>query len=149
MNADEMIAFITSSVGSVVEALYTPLFMEGEIPDPLNFGSTENKEFELRLPEFKFQTLSKNNYRVTFPVDILIKVRISPTSPYEIKNYLGQLTTTLSSNIPIKRYGDDDSLIDCAQLISEIDVADLGQIEPKVNMVFGRVSATYKLEWSE
>ena len=154
MNANKIISYIVSSVASVFEISYTPIFLEGEIPDPLTMSTTDNeKEFELRLTEFNFNTFTKNNHGVTFDIDMLVKMRLSLTSPYEIKAVLGQLVSTFSDVFTIKRYGeevdDDETVIGCLNLLTPIEAVDLGQVDDTVNLVFGRVTANYRLDWSE
>lgn len=152
MNANKIIAYINSSVASVVEASHTPLFKEGEIADPFR-DINEDAEYELRIGEFEFHTGSANDHRVTFEVDILVKARIIPATPYNIEYYLGQVVTTLSGNIPIRKYGqdveDDESVIDCLKRNSIIRAINLGQVKEDVHIVFGQVNTTYSLTWSE
>lgn len=151
MNADQMIAYISSSVASVFEASHTPLFTEGEIDDP--FALSEDVEYELRITNYKFSTSTKNNHSVVFNIDLLIKSRIDPENPYAIKSLLGAAVSTFAGVFTIRRYGtdpgDDESIIDCLKRVSDIDADDLGQVDSKVNIVFGQVSANYSLTWSE
>ena len=96
---------------------------------------------ELRLDGPDFAEVSINHYHAYIEVNTLIQSVISETDIYKMARSIG-IVQACFTDIPLYKYGDDDSLFGCLTLIANptgtkgnrLEVSQFGQIDPRLKL---------------
>jgi hypothetical protein len=108
--------------------------------------STLGRVVELRYdgPDFIEQD---NVYCVNLIINILIQEPINPSDAYALEQIIGQIVV-LFTNIDIYKYGYDDSLLGCLELIQDdgVTVKRFGQADPKINKLQTTIEGHYSMD---
>lgn len=116
------------------------LFVEGQ-----KRPATEDRErFELRLNGPDYKQTGPSAYTLDTVVNLLITSVSNETNIYRMDALKGIILAAFSSSIPVYKYGDDDTLLGCLQLKSQIDIRDLGLRDTTLRQV--SISAFYSID---
>jgi hypothetical protein len=94
-----------------VAADHVDFMIEDEVRDTANLSSW----VELRINGPEYKEWSSGSYMIDLEVDLLINVRHDPTNIYHIHDLSG-LFESNCDDIPIYKYGHDDSFLFCLPL---------------------------------
>lgn len=109
---------------------------------------TSKNIIEIRLNGPHISECGASDDHLYYTVDILIQATLDQTDRYMIHRLVGAVVNRFT-DIPVFRYGDDNTAIGCLQLQSErrggtILVNNFGQIDVKVAITQSAVSGQYK-----
>lgn len=83
-----------------------PLYPEGS-PTPKR---DKNQDWvEIRLDGPRYYTLGNNEWRLTVEINLLVNSLINEANIYRHRDIAGKISKILSKDIPIKKYGTDDT----------------------------------------
>jgi hypothetical protein len=123
-----------------------PLYIDGQ--DRTQTPPVEGAELRVNGPFIN--NPSKGYYLLMIDVNILLNVTFSSTDSYKLWRTLGIFLTAFDIYIPVRKYGDDDSLLGCLRLIpnrgDEIIISHFGQVSPDIRLYQSAIDAMYELE---
>ena len=77
---------------------------------------------EIRIDGPDYENPSGGFWKLTFELNIALTSVRNDTDLYDHTRLQGIVTAALANNIPVLRYGDDLSMIDCLQLVDRLIV---------------------------
>lgn len=114
------------------------MYVEGQHQDPE--GLDEYLEFRLDGP--RIVELSKDYFRIECEINILAHLIKNDTDFHRIHRVCG-IVTAAFVDIPLYRYGDDDSLFGC---MTRIDNPGYNRDNALIVAQFGQIDPTQKIE---
>lgn len=120
------------------------MFIEGAQPPKAD------QVYGVRINGPHFMECSREYWKVAVEVNILLQVKVTETTLYDMEDALGKITSVFD-DIPIYKYGteveSDGTLFFCLQLLQEesqpIFIRRFGQVSPKVPELQATVSGRY------
>ena len=112
-------------------------------------NETEQDYIEFRMDGPVINQRTRNNYKLTIDLNVLIITYISQRDLHKIYRHTGIVVEMFKTVIPVRRFGDGNTLIGCLNLESEITVAHFGQIQPESRMLQATVEASYGITLRE
>ena len=109
----------------------------------------EKNFFEFRMDGPDFTNLSPNNWFAIMDVNVLVQSVIGEDL-YKIHRMVGEIAAALNESIPIYKYGNDDSLLTCLELVQDlrtnesIFINHYGRISPERPLLQATVGARFK-----
>lgn len=137
-------ASITKHIVTIVEAGSVAIYVEGspKIKKASNFT-------ELRIDGPYFKALTKGYWKIRAEVNILIQHDLSDTNLYAMNDIQGLVCTALT-DIPLYKYGDDDSefgwlsSINRDRLNDHLIISNFGKIEPETDIEQSTIEVHYE-----
>jgi len=123
--------------------------LDGILVDGQRRGASQtNDRFELRFDGPDISQKSKGEYWLGFAVNLLIISASNENDIYQLDRYKGAGAAAFSTAIPVFRYGpganDDQSLVGCVTLKTDLNIRDFGSKGDKVYHV--AIDAYYVFE---
>lgn len=118
------------------------LFIEGQ------HRNIEGDFAELRILGPNFTEVSKKYWYITVTVNILIQTVINETDFHKQSKDIGIISAAFT-NVDVYKYGYDDTLLGCLELLDAITVNNFGQIDPAVKLLQATVEGTYQMDLKE
>ncbi len=126
------------------------LFFEGHDYDENAFNASPKKvEFQLDGPKTGAGGTTADDYVLDYEINFIVTTIRNDQNLHAIYNITGHLQSIFKTKIPVYKYGDDDSLLGCLSLRSDISpnpkVYHFGQVEPKVPVLEALVIGYYRI----
>jgi len=116
------------------------LFVEGQKRP----ATEDNERFELRTNGPDVLQTGPLDYTLNTVINILITSVSNETNIYRMDALKGIILRAYTVNIPVYKYDDDDTLLGCLQLKSDITIRDLGLRDTTLRQV--AISAFYSID---
>jgi hypothetical protein len=113
---------------------------------------TDDEDYlELRIDGPYLKQCHKDYWQINLVINVLIVSVINDDDIYRIHNSVGTVIAAMT-DIPIYKYGDDNSFIGCIILQQKgneyIQVKHFGQLQPDVKVLQCTVEGQYQMYWS-
>ena len=113
--------------------------------------NTETDLCELRIDGPWFNEVSKDYWIIRLEVNILVQVTMNDSNFHKIHTNVGIMASAFT-DIEVKKYGDDDSLLFCLQLEQKprnrsndaIIISHFGQLDPNIKIQQATIEGHYE-----
>lgn len=105
-----------------------PLFIEGQDFNPISDGGNAWCELHLSVGPTITETV-KNQFEVDLTLTLVCSALPTSTEEDAIHRLSGYFANLASSSFPIKKYGNDDTLLGCMQPIEDVRIIQWGYVQ--------------------